>query len=219
MAALMLGAAVACGGSGEVGTIAHSTLSRTVPSTSSFQLAGALPAPVDFGSGWTFDATSLGTNDYFVEFVLNGLIRDCKGATPQDQGITESSAQVVSGSLNAPQPPGAVWARLAIDSPAASADRMALMRADFAHCPTSQLADGGTEGYVVQPQLPGVRADDSFAVRITTHDPDVAATDVVITWAYARVGGLVVALAGLEGVNPVPLLPKALAKARSTLRP
>jgi len=220
MAALVFGAAVACGGSGGVGAIAHSTLSRAVPSISSFELAGALPAPADFGAGWTFDTTSPGNLDYFEEFLLNGLLGDCQGASPKGQGIAVSSARAVSGSFKAPRPPGYMWARLAIDSPAVSADRMALMRADFTHCPTSKTSlsgVGATESYVVLPQMPGVRADDSFAARITVHFPDPGDSDEVETWAYARVGGLVVALAGLDGVNPVPLLPKALAKARGTL--
>jgi hypothetical protein len=218
---LVFGAAAACGGSGGVGAIAHSTLSRAVPSVSPFELAGALPAPADFGPGWTFDTTSLGNTDYFQEFLLNSLLGDCKGASPKDQGIAVSFEQAVSGSLNAPQPPGYVWVRIAVDSPAASADKMALMRADFTHCPTSRIPPagaGGTETYVLLPPMPEVRADDSFAVRITSHLPGAVTTDEVETWAYARVGGLVVAVVGLEGVNPVPLLPKALAKVRNALR-
>jgi hypothetical protein len=62
---------------------------------------------------------------------------------------------------------------------------------------------------------PGVRADESFGVRITTEvTSDDKDDHEVETWGYARSGGLVVVLSGQEGVDVTPLLSKAMVEAR-----
>ncbi len=213
--ALLLG--LVGGRSDGVGKIERSKLSRTVPDVNSFHLINALPEAGDFGPGWTFATETLADTDYYVEYAILDVARYCKGASPKDAGLTDPSKYAVSASLRPPQPPGYVWVRIAIDSPGASADRLALIRTAFNKCGDLEYSENGRDYKQVYEMLrpPDVRADEFFGVRITTEvtNDDKDDRDVE-TWGYARSGGLVVVLVGLEGVDAMPLLSKAMAEAR-----
>jgi hypothetical protein len=212
---LLLGLVGGC--SDGVPKIERSNLSRTAPDVSSFRLIDALPEPDDFGPGWTFDKNSVSDLDYYAEYAILDVALHCEGASPKDAGLTDPSKHAVSASLQPPQPPGYVWVRIAVDSPGASADRLALIRTAFSKCGDLKYSrdhQDYKQAYKML-RLPGVRADESFGVRISTEvtSDDKDAREVE-TWGFARSGGLVVVLSGREGVDVTPLVSKAMAEAR-----
>ncbi|TDD22658.1 hypothetical protein E1287_39630 [Actinomadura sp. KC06] len=210
-----------CGGGG-VDPITRSTLSNAVPPVSPLRLVDALPEPADFGSGWRHETGSLGKQDYYDSFAGQVLVHTCEGANPEKAGIPTSSKHTVS-ILMVGENDGArvVSIRIAVDGPAASADRISFLRAAYEGCGEAHIEQNGEEHdekYELL-KVSGVKADQTLAVKVTDtmklpgKEPDTE----VDTMAYARVGGLVVALAGRHGTDPRPLLAAALAEARREL--
>ncbi|MCY1136931.1 hypothetical protein OWR29_02905 [Actinoplanes sp. Pm04-4] len=199
--ALVVALAAGCGQG--VGEIDRSELSHDIPQIRSLRLIDALPEPADLGPGWTLDTTSVDDEDYYNEYAISEVARNCEGASPTAAELTEPNEYTASVSMEPEEGPGHLWVRIAVDSPAGSADRLALIRAAYESCEV--------EGQSYQMLKPaGVDADESFGVRITEGSQ-------VFTWVYARHGGLVVALSGREGVDAEPLLPKAMAEARAAV--
>lgn len=206
-----------CGDGGGAGRIEPSKLSRTVPAVDPFALINALPEPDELAPGWKLATDTLSDSDYFAEYRISDVARHCKGASPKEAGLTELSKFAVSASARPPQPPGDLWIRVAVDSPGASADRLALIRAAFTKCGELKYhereQDYAQRYELLRPQ-PDVVADESFGVRVTTEVTNDAEDDRdVETWAYARSGGLVVVLSGRSGVDAMPMLANAMAEA------
>ncbi|TDB83684.1 hypothetical protein E1264_27435 [Actinomadura sp. KC216] len=210
-----------CGGGG-VDPITRSTLSNVVPPVSPLRLVDALPEPADFGGGWRLEPGSLGKQDYYASFSRQVLVHTCEGANPKKAGIPTDSKHTASV-LMVGENDGSrdVSIIVAVDSPAASADRISFLRAAYEGCSEAHIEKDGEvhdEKYELL-EVSGVKADQTLAVKVTdrTELPGEEPDTEVETAAYARVGGLVVALTGRHGTDPRPLLAAALAEARQEL--
>ncbi|MGH3241681.1 MAG: hypothetical protein ACRDNL_15015 [Spirillospora sp.] len=206
---------------GSVEPIARSTLSQTVPSVSQGNLVNALPEPADFGPGWVFDTESVDDHDYF-ELVTGGAVGDaCEGADPARVGLPVMSPHKITATMKREDGPSSVEMGIGVDSPAASSDRITFLRAVYEQCGKVER-EGTDEKFTVEHEIlkvPGVKADQTLAVRVTTErEKDGDKKKTVSTRAYARVGGLVVGLLGFDGADPRPHLAAALAEARRELR-
>lgn len=217
-AAAIVVLAVACG-SGRVDPISRSSLPQTVPPVAPSAMLEALPEPADFGPGWRFDTDELGADDYFVEYSRSRLARECPGADPVAAGIPVESPEATSGVLRLDGQDGSVSVKVAVDSPARAADRLALMRASFAGCDRLEFEwEGRTATEDWEPlDPPEAGGDESVAVRVRIVGQNEPGEEFVATFAYARAGGLVVGLGGNYGIDPVARLPAALAEARAAL--
>ncbi|MEO3859849.1 hypothetical protein [Acrocarpospora sp. B8E8] len=206
----------ACGPTEGGGPLAASTLSRAVPSISAPKLADALPEPADFGDGWSIDTDTLGSDDYIYQLDLPQA-GDCKDAGTWLSTTKPPSPHTISVNMNGPGG-DYLWIRLAVDSPAAQADRLALIRAVHTRCSGWESKAGVSNAIVTYEKLdiPQIQAEEAWAVRVTSKekDQDITSSEV---WALARSGGLVVSLASQHGHDIRTLLPKAMAEARQEL--
>lgn len=202
--------------------ITRSTLSKATPSVQPLKLTEALPEAEDFGPGWTFDTESLGRHGYFEWLNRDSWAsRECEGADPNEAGIAGLTRSRISATLQRQDDGAGVAVGVAVDSPASSADRVTFMRAVYEDCSEIEQEVPG-ETIVVEYEIldiSGVEADQVLAVREHSEsrkDGEVSRERTQIR-AYARVGGLVVSLVGTGGADPRPLLPAALAEARTAL--
>ena len=204
----------ACGGDPE--PLRRSTLSMEVPSIPSVRLVEALPEPADLGAGWRFRTESLGSDDYFGEFLGSVLPKYCPDADAQKAGIPRTrSAYAVSGAFESPAGGRAVAVLIGVDAPARSADRLAMIRRAYTECDTIEFQRDGEdyERKVEVRDAPGADADETLAIRVTD---EWKGDRFVVDGVFARVGGLVVNVVW-QGGDPRPLLRPVLAEARTAL--
>jgi hypothetical protein len=218
---LLIGTATACGSG--VG-IERSELSRSVPPVTAPGLQHALPQAPDLGPGWTLSLDQIDDTDYFLEHAKKEIVAGCEGSYPHEASSLGGSAHARTATLISKSPP--VWAsvHIAVDSAGGSADRLAWIRAAYRECDEVEYEnDSGRfrESYTFLDR-PDVRADESFAVRVTAEPLDAGpdgqkGNTLVDVVAYARAGGLVVALEANEKPDVLPALPKVMERARTSL--
>ena len=220
---------VSCGNS--VGPVPRSTLPDVLPSVSAFDLIKAFPSPHDLGPGWTFDTGSLGSEDYFVDYSQSDIAHQCAYGRPNSSHIpglsNPQSPMSISGGFTPSSGGTGVLVIITVDTPAKSADRLALMRRAYANCGTVNVTRDGvgfTEIFTPLP-TPAADADERLAVRLAiteTSSSDASQGTQDEEAAFARVGGVVVAIYGYNDPaslrDAVRFLPIVTAKVRRVLR-
>lgn len=201
-----------------------STLPDVLPTISATELIKAFPSPHDLGPGWTFNTDSLGSDDYFADYSQIGIAHHCAAGNPDIPHVpglsSPKSPLSISGAFTAPPGGQDITVEITVDTPARSADRMALMRRAYATCGTLSFEKGGdpyTETYKLLP-APAVRADETLAVRWTARFTGAAGAGLgpaVDEAAYARAGGVVVTIYSPQDVTR--MLPVVVAKVRRVL--
>lgn len=222
-AVLLAALTASCGNT--VGPLPRSTLPDVLPSISAADLINAFPSPHDLGSGFTFETNSLGSEDYFVDYSQSAIASRCAYGDPHDSHIpglsSPRSPMSISGSFDAPDG-DAILVMITVDTPAKSADRLALIRRAFANCGPMDLTEDGegyTESYDLLP-APAAGADEHLAVRLT--DTFLSASlasqgPQISEAAFARVGGVVVTINSYGDRAAFRLLPVVTAKVRRVL--
>ena len=220
---------VSCGN--PVGPVPRSTLPDVLPSISAFDLIKAFPSPHDLGPGWTFDTNSLGSEDYFVDYNQSDIAHHCAYGDPNSSRIpglsNPRSPMSISGGFTPSSGSAGITVIITVDTPAKSADRLAFMRRAYANCGTVNLTkdgDGYTEIYALLP-TPAASADERLAAHLVvtpTSSSDAGQGTQTQDAAFARVGGVVVAIYGNNDSaslrDAVRFLPIVTAKVRRVLR-
>ena len=223
-AILLAAVTVSCGNS--IGPLPRSTLPDVLPSISTTDLINAFPSPHDLGPGFTFDTSSLGSADYFVDYSQSDIASHCAYADPHNSHIpglsSPRSSMSVSGAFDSSDGDG-IRVMITVDTPAKSADRLALIRRAYANCGPMNLAQDAepyTDSFGLLP-APAANADERLAIRRIAKfisGSDASTGPQVDEAAYARVGGTVVTIYSYGDKAALSMLPIVTAKVRRVLR-